>query len=86
MTQAIELLGDRGPYKITIDESQRQLLILALARLSLERPGWDTMCNETAGLMDNHKEGRAVMYDNFRIGAIQPQLARLLGKDYEPPA
>lgn len=80
-SQSIELLGERGPYKIKLDEEDRQLLLLALARLSLERPGFEYACNLVAAKMDNHKvvagETRAQAYDEFRIMSVQPQINRL---------
>ena len=51
---------------LDITEEQRQAIILALSRLSIERPGWDFMLNEIACQMDNIEEGRAKMYDQFR--------------------
>jgi hypothetical protein len=38
---------------ITIDESQRQLLLMALAHLAVERPGFDCALREIADKMDN---------------------------------
>lgn len=51
---------------IEIDEAQRQMMLLALAHLSVERPGWDFALNELALKMDNVEGGRAYMYDQFR--------------------
>jgi hypothetical protein len=64
-------------HKIEFTEGERQATILALARLAIERPGWDFMLNEIACKMDNVKEGRAVMYDQFRsleYGANPPTI------------
>lgn len=44
-----------------LDESQRQVLLLAIAKLALERPGWDGMLREMATLL----RGPA-MYDQFK--------------------
>ena len=52
--------------KVEIDEGQRQMMLLALAKLSLERPGWDMALNKIALKMDNDESGRARMYDAFR--------------------
>ena len=49
-----------------IHEEERQMMLLALAKLSLERPGWDDALNRFACKHDNVKDGRAVMYDEFR--------------------
>jgi hypothetical protein len=38
---------------IEIDESQRQMILLALAHLAIERPGWKYACGETAKVMDD---------------------------------
>jgi hypothetical protein len=53
-------------HHITIDESERQAMLLALAYLAVDRPGWDYMLNELAKKLDNVKDGRAQMYDEFR--------------------
>lgn len=46
---------------ITIDESQRQIIMLAIARLSDERPGWEWTLRNLA------KEFQAEqLYDDFR--------------------
>ena len=46
-------------------EQERQMLLLALAKLSLERPGWEDALNRFALKHDDGDE-RAVMYDQFR--------------------
>lgn len=55
---------------VAITEGERQLILLALAKLSIERPGWDDALNQLALKMDNEAEGlegvRAEMYDSFR--------------------
>jgi hypothetical protein len=43
-----------------IDEEQRQLVLLALAILSLQRPGWDQVLRETARKFHGEE-----MYDSF---------------------
>lgn len=40
-------------HAIVIDESQRQAMLLALAHLTVERPGWEFMLTEIAKKMDN---------------------------------
>lgn len=52
--------------RVELEEGERQATLLALAKLSLERPGWDYMLNVIALKMDNQSDGRAVMYDRFR--------------------
>lgn len=51
---------------ITLEEGQRQLVLMALAHLSLEKPGFDWALNEIAKKLDNIKDGRAETYDAFR--------------------
>lgn len=53
-------------HTIAISEEERQMLILALALLSLARPGWDYAANEVALKFDNNDNGRAMMYDDMR--------------------
>ncbi len=63
---------------IQIDESQRQLIILALAKLSMERPGWTNMLNETALLMDPpNEQGDSKMFTNFRHIWVSPLVEKL---------
>jgi len=51
---------------ITIDESQRQMILLALAHLAVERPGWKYALGETAKTMDNLlPNGDPAMYTEF---------------------
>lgn len=51
---------------LEMEEGQRQMLIMALAHLAVERPGWDRTLNELAMKIDNVKEGRAQLYDDFK--------------------
>lgn len=51
---------------LDIDEGQRQLILMALAHLSIERPGFDYALNLIAIKIDNVLEDRAVLYDEFR--------------------
>jgi hypothetical protein len=46
----------------TVDEGQRQILLLALAKLSLERPGWEYALDLIAAQL----QGRE-MYESFRV-------------------
>lgn len=52
--------------KNVLEESDRQLLLMALAKLSIERPGFDYALNKLACRYDNIVEDRATMYDSFR--------------------
>lgn len=56
---------------VELDDSDRQLVLCALALLSVERPGWDSALNEIAQRMDNVKYARAQMYDSFRKLRLQ---------------
>lgn len=42
------------------------MVLMALAHLAVERRGWDDALNRIAVRIDNVKDGRAVMYDDFR--------------------
>jgi hypothetical protein len=54
-------------HRLTLDESQRQLVLMALAHLAIERPGWDHVLNDIALKVDyQEKPGRGTMYDGFR--------------------
>ncbi len=46
---------------VTVSEEQRQALLLALAKLTLERPGWDDFL---AGIAER-LQGRA-MFEQFK--------------------
>lgn len=54
-------------HTITVDESQRQAVLLALAHLAVERPGWNAMLTEIAAKMDNMKpNGDLQMFSVFK--------------------
>lgn len=51
---------------ITIDESQRQMILLALAHLAIERPGWKYATGEAAKTMDSKlPNGDPELYTRF---------------------
>jgi hypothetical protein len=53
---------------VKLDEGERQLLLMALAHLAVERPGWDDALNRLALKADDEAvSGRAAMYDEFRL-------------------
>jgi hypothetical protein len=66
-----EHYGDRS-FELKLPEEDRQMVLLALAVLSLESPGFDHACNEIAKRIDNVGPGphgfppRAETYDVFR--------------------
>lgn len=49
------------------EEGERQMTILALAHLALERPGWDDALSRVAGKM-----GGKTMFDEFKTLATDP--------------
>jgi hypothetical protein len=52
---------------ISIEEEERQMILLALAQLALERPGWDDALTRIAQKMDNTtSEGKAEMFEAFK--------------------
>ena len=53
-------------HTLELDEGERQALLMAMAHLAVERPGWDDMLNRIAVRIDNVKDGRAELYDEFR--------------------
>ncbi len=63
-------------HTITIDEGQRQMVLLALAHLAVERPGWDMATSEVALMIDNTTEGgRPQLFDDFKrihSGTVDP--------------
>ena len=52
--------------QLTLDESDRQLVLLALAVLSVRSPGADDALNRIALRIDNDRGGRGDTYDSFR--------------------
>jgi hypothetical protein len=53
-------------HTLPLEESERQIVLMALAMLSLKHPGRDDMLNRIALRIDNDKEGRAEMFDMLR--------------------
>jgi hypothetical protein len=51
---------------LDLDESDRQLVVLALAVLSLRCPGFDDAINRIAARIDEAERGRAKLYDELR--------------------
>lgn len=51
---------------LELPEEDRQLVLLALAVLSLRNPGFDDALNRIALRIDKSIAGRAGMYDEFR--------------------
>lgn len=58
---------------VEITEGDRQVILLALAELSIARPGWVNMLGEIALKMDNKRaDGNAEMFENFRENHTLP--------------
>jgi len=51
---------------IEIAEEDRQLMVMALAHLAVERPGWDDALGRIAERMDNLVGGRPELYGRFK--------------------
>lgn len=51
---------------LELNEGDRQMVLLALAHLSVERRGWEDALHTIALMIDNQKDGRALMFDEFR--------------------
>jgi hypothetical protein len=76
-------------HLLQIEEEERQVLLLALAHLANERPGWDDMLNRIALRIDNEDSkhpGRAAMYDALKTLWVERELPiNVLGIKVEPP-
>jgi hypothetical protein len=60
-------MADFSGVMLHLDEGQRQMVLLALAKLSIERPGWLDAIEEIAAPMDNKNEhGKPELLHNFR--------------------
>jgi hypothetical protein len=72
-------------HAMLIDEGQRQLLLMALAHLAVERPGFDQALSEIAAPIDNKTAaGAPELYSEFkRLHAPQ---ARSIDHSAELPA
>jgi hypothetical protein len=58
-------LGKRCERSLELEEEERQALLLALAMLSIERPGWASLLSDIAVRIDNVVDGRPVMFDEL---------------------
>jgi hypothetical protein len=76
--EAEELIKTIPPITLTLDEGERQLVLKALAHLSIIFPGWEYATSRVAHRIDNTREGRPQLYDDFRELAVLPQIQRLL--------
>lgn len=60
-----------GSHGLHLEESDRQLVLLALATLSLRSPGFDDALNRIAVRIDNVKKDRAELYDELRRVGVE---------------
>lgn len=60
------LMGKRGELVVTFPEEERQMMLMALAHLAVERPGWDDALNRLALKLDIAVTGKAKMYEGFK--------------------
>jgi hypothetical protein len=64
-------------HNLEIIESERQAILLALAHLSLERPGWNSMLSEIALKMDNKlPDATPEMFSAFKRFADPEKIVR----------
>lgn len=69
-----------GPTPIRIEEEERQMILLALAELSLARPGWEDALERIAKKMDNvvgDGPGHAELFHFFRGLPVKAAAERL---------
>jgi len=59
-----------GPHTLEIEEGERQAILLALAHLAIERPGWDDMLREIAKKMD---DDHLTLYHHFKAFSPKPR-------------
>lgn len=52
---------------VTLDEGQRQAVVMALAHLAVERPGWDMMLEEIAAKMDTRYTTKDRQIEALRV-------------------
>jgi len=63
LTAAQKDFGGTADITLDEDECDRQMVILALACLAAERPGWDDALNRIAARL-----GASLMYEEFKRG------------------
>jgi hypothetical protein len=51
--------------KIEVEEDERQVILMALAHLAVERPGWRNMLEQVALKMDNQVESAPELFTAF---------------------
>ncbi len=61
-----EALANPAHFTVEIDEGQRQLILMALSHLAVEKPGFDHALSEIASKIDNKTENGPQMYTEFK--------------------
>ncbi len=83
-------LGKENPFRqhveavvsLELPEEERQMVLLALARLSVERPGWLDALHTLALQIDSQENGAAIMFTQFReLAASERVRERRADKD-----
>lgn len=59
-------------YTFTIDEADRQALVLALALLALQRPGWDHYCRTIAAQLGDADLGMFLGFQDANRDVVRP--------------
>jgi len=60
------LAGLQEGITLKLEEGERQMVLMALAHLAVERPGWDHALSGIATRIDNIQAGRPVLFDSFK--------------------
>lgn len=61
----LELEGIFRPRPVEIDDGERQMILLALAHLQIERPGWEYALTTLAAKLDNVVDDKPQLYTQF---------------------
>lgn len=57
----------KNEHVITLDHCQSDMVLMALAHLSVERPGWDYALRQVAAMLDEKlSDGRLRMFEDFK--------------------
>lgn len=59
---------------LALGEEDRRMMLMALATLSVEKPGFEHALHQIALQIDYQENGRAVMFDAFRTLQRQPEV------------
>jgi hypothetical protein len=51
---------------VALAEEERQMVLMALAHLACERPGWDDALSRIALRIDNARDGKPQMFERFK--------------------